>query len=78
MVAGIVTLLALLVAGTRQWRKRKTSVDTMEKTKCLRLMCWNEWAWMQTFHFNKYRVVVISSAALLLTTTNHVGERLFF
>jgi len=30
MVAGMMTMLALLVAGIRQWTKRNTSVDSME------------------------------------------------
>jgi len=35
MVAGMVTMLALLVAGMRQWKKRKTSVDMMEEDNML-------------------------------------------
>jgi len=35
MVAGMVTMLALLVAGMRKWKKWNTSVDSMETDKML-------------------------------------------
>jgi len=35
MVAGMVTMLALLVAGMRQWKKWNTSVDSVETDKML-------------------------------------------